>query len=292
MLMNRSAFAALSASILAVAILTTSAVHPPHSGAQEPVSLAVDADPSENTATSLGPTDQCVAVQPGESFQVDIIVRDVEDLLGWEAQVIYDVSVLRLTDRDVKLFLAANAGSNIFDASDPTPDTDGRYRIAGADIADPPAPDSGSGVLARLTFEALSPGVSLIALPLLDSNGDGRPDFGPILTTVSGERVGDSDGDTLYDGPTSDAWIAVGTACPAEPPPLPTVGSVTPVPGTAQPPRPSPSVVPSPTPTPPPAAGSGSDGGPPWALIGGLAGGAVVLAAGGTLWRLRTRPRR
>src|SRR3989304_8082314 len=131
--MNRIVFAALSTSfVLALALLATSAVHPRDSGAQEPVTLAVDADPTGNAATSLGPTDQCLAVRSGDSVQVDIVVTDVTDLLGWEAYAIYDASALKLTDRDVRLFLAANAGSNVFHASAARAHAGGRSRGAAA----------------------------------------------------------------------------------------------------------------------------------------------------------------
>ena len=288
--MNRIVFAALSASfVLALALLTTSAVHPRDSGAQEPVTLAVDADPSGNTATSLGPTDECVAVRSGDTVQVDIVITDVTDLLGWEAYAIYDASVLKLTDRDVKLFLAANTGSNVFDASDAPANANGRYHVGGADIADPPVPDSGSGVLARLTFSALSPGVSLITIRPLDFSGDDKPDIGPILTGFGGERIGDSNGDTYFDGPTADAWIAVDGDCPQQPPPLPTVVPFTPAPSTPLPiatRTATTAATLTPTAT---AVDGGTDGGdgPPWALIGGLSAAVVLLAGVLLLWRLR-----
>ena len=288
--MRRTVFAILSASfVLALALLATSVGNPRDSRAQEPVSLGVDADPAGNTATSLGPTDQCAAVRSGDSVQVDIVVTDVTDLLGWEAYAIYDGSVLKLTDRDVKLLLAANAGSNVFDASEAPANANGRYHVGGADIADPPVPDSGSGVLARLTFSALSPGVSLITLRPLDFSGDDRPDIGPILTGFGGERIGDSDGDTYFDGLTADAWIAVDGDCPPQPPPLPTVVPFTPAPSTPLPIVTRTATTPAtltPTAT---AADGGADGddGLPWALIGGLSAAVVLLAGVLLLWRLR-----
>jgi hypothetical protein len=293
--MKRIAFADLSASfILALALLATSPVQPRGTGAQEPVSLAVDADPSGNTATSLGPIDRCIAVRTGDYIHVDIVVRDVQDLLAWEAYAIYDPSVLKLTDRDVRLFLAGNAGSNVFDASDAPPGTDGRYRVAAADIGDPPAPDSGSGVLARLTLSALSPGVSLISLPRLDFSGDGTPDIGPILTALGGQRIGDSDGDSYFDGPIADAWIAVDTDCPQQPPPLPTVAAFspeisTPLPVPTRTPAPPATLTPTPLAT---NADSAGGDGPPWGAIGGVGGGAAVLGAGALLlWQLWARRR-
>lgn len=294
--MRQAAFAAVSmTAVLACFLLTESIPEYHRAAAQQAVSLAVDADPSGNTATSLGSADECAGVATGDSFQVDIVVRDVEDLLGWEAYVIYDASVLKLTDRDVRMLLAANAESNVFDASDAPVSANGRYRVAAADIADPPAPDSGSGLLARLTFDAVAPGVSLVALPRLDVTGDGRPDVGPILTAAGGQRIGDSDGDAFFDGPTADAWIAVDTPCPSEPPPLPSVTPFTPPPSTPAviPTRSAtPLATPTPTPTPPTATGASDDGDDlPWPLMAGLGAGVAVLTASALLWWLRARRR-
>jgi hypothetical protein len=289
--MKRIVFAALSTSfVLAIALLTTSAVYPRNGGAQEPASLAVDTDPAGNTPTSVGTVQRCLSVSVGESFQIDIAAMDVVDLLAWEVHLIYDPSVLTLESRDVQMFLAANTGSNVFDASDAPPGREGRYRVAAADIADPPAPDSGAGVLARLSFKALAPGVSSAAIPRLDTDGNGTVDFGPILTDAAGHRIGDDDGDSYFDGLAADAWVAVGSPCPDQPPtvfPTPPRALSTPSP-TAAPPT-----VPPLTPTPaatPPATDSDRSDGPPWAVIGVGAAAVILLAGALALWRrLRAR---
>jgi hypothetical protein len=192
------------------------------------------------------------------------------------------------------MFLAANAGSQVFDTSDSLPDQDGSYRVSAVDVAEPGAPDSGSGVLARLTLVAVSAGVSPASLPLIDMTGDTRPDFGPTLTDVAGKSIGDTNGDGLFDGPVAEAWIAVDTACPQQPPPLPTLvpfASVTSTPVA----RPTPTAAAPATVTPtPPAMGTGSTGddGPPWGLIGGVSGAAAVLGAGALLlWQIWARRR-
>ncbi len=293
--MTRTAFAALlTLTILALAFLAVASFGSRGAAAQGPVSLAVDANPEGNTATSLGPTDQCIAVQKGATFQVDIVVRNVNDLLGWDSHVIYDPSILKLNDRDVKLFLAADPNSNVFDASDAPPGIAGRYRAAGADFADPPIGHSGSGVLARLTFSALSSGASLLTIARLDISGEGKPDIGPTLTAVDGRYIDDADGDGYFDGPVADAWVAVDSPCPQQPPPLPTIAPFTPVPSTPLPPATA-TAAPSSTLTPtatPPVANSGSDDGLPWGIVGGASGAAaVLLAAALLLWQVRTRRR-
>lgn len=181
---------------------------------QEPdTSLAIDADPTGNTETSLGPQDNCISVSLGDTFEVDITITDVTDLLAWEASFTYDPEVIQLADRDVELFQAADGESTIFDVSQSTPDSDGTYGLGAVDIADPEVPDSGSGVLARLTLEAVGAGTSPLALPEIDMNDDTVPDRGPVFRNVAGEAIGDEDGDGLFDGSISDAEVVVGGPC-------------------------------------------------------------------------------
>lgn len=186
------------------------------STAQTRSSIGVDADPAGNTATSLGPIDPCVSVSTGDTFDVDILIADVVDLLAWEVYFVYDGSIISIVDDDVKMFQAADGESNVFDLSEVLPDLDGRYRVAAADLADPPAPDSGSGVLTRLTLKAVGPGVSPANVPPIDINDDGKIDLGPFLNDVRGDPIDDVDDDGFFDGQIFAAQIAVDTACPAD----------------------------------------------------------------------------
>lgn len=182
---------------------------------QEPsTAIGIDADPAGNTATSLGHIDSCVQVSADAAFEVDIFVQHVSDLLAWEAYLETDPEMVRVIDRDVQLFQAANPGSGILDGSEQTPDDDGFYRLSAVDTADPPAPDSGSGVLARVTLEALGSGVSPLRLALRDLDEDGMPDQGPFLRNVDGDIIGDDTGDALFDGPIASAQVAVDANCP------------------------------------------------------------------------------
>jgi hypothetical protein len=206
--------AALTGMMLALAASAEGVLARGYSTAQEAVTIGVDVDPTGNTTTSLGPTDACISVSTGDAFQVDLFVTDVVELLAWETYFSYDMTVIKITDRDVMMFQAANPGSEVFDGSEGLPDIDGWYRIAAADIAEPPAPDSGSGVLARLTLEAIGSGVSPASLSPIDTNGDGTIELGPVLRDSQGRLMGDVDGDSFFDGPIAKAQIAVDTACP------------------------------------------------------------------------------
>jgi hypothetical protein len=223
MLQNaRFAWPLLVVVLLAVATLAGVIVHGGESTAQDSTSIGVDADPAGNTATSLGSIDSCVSVSTGDTFDVDILITDVVDLLAWEVYFVYDSSIITIVDHDVHMFQAADGESNIFDFSEVLPDLDARYGVAAADLADPPAPDSGSGVLARLTLKAEGPGISPAGIPLIDVNNDGKIDLGPFLNGVRGDPIDDVDNDSFFDGQIFAAQIAVDTACPT--------GGVTPTP--------------------------------------------------------------
>ncbi len=197
------------ATVMAAALLTPS-VTPLR--AQE-TSIGIDANPTGNTATSLGAIDSCVAVASGATFDVDLFVRDVNSLSAWEVYLDTDPNIVHVVDKDVNLFLASATGSNIFDESGKTPDTSGLYTLGAADTADPLAPDSGSGVLARVTLQAVGAGVSPLRVAVRDLNEDGTLDRAPLLRDAKAESIGDTNGDTYFDGPIENAQVAVGLAC-------------------------------------------------------------------------------
>jgi len=175
--------------------------------------LAIDTVITGNEATKLGHTDECARANEGDTFQVDVVIKGVKDLLAWELPISLDPQVLRVVDRDVKLFLQANQGSQVLDASNQTPDSTGVYVASAFDSADPVAPDSGEGVLVRLKLQALKTGTSKLSLKPADINGDTITDRGVLLRNVDSAIIGDTNDDTFFDGPTSDAEIRVGADC-------------------------------------------------------------------------------
>ena len=202
----------LTTALLAALSLLALTVRSDASAQSEP-SLAIDTIPGNNTATSLDTIDSCRPVASGDSFEVDITITDAVELLAWEVYFSYVPHGLRVTDVDVEMFQAANLNSSVFDASDPLPDRDGIYRITAADLGEPDAADTGSGVLARLTLLAETPGVHAISIDPIDRNQDDAPDVGPLLTNDDGDHPGDSDGDGIFDGAIANALIAVDTDC-------------------------------------------------------------------------------
>ena len=292
---NVSRTATVAAALVIVALLAGMMLPQEESAAQAPTIIGVDADPTGNSPTSLGTIQSCVSVATGDTFEVDVFIISVTDLLAWETYFVYDNSIVSVVDHDLQMFQAANAGSNVFDVSENLPDLDGQYRLSAADIGDPPAPDSGSGVLASITLKALGPGTSPAKLASIDVNGDGTIDFGTFLRDVAGNPISDADGDGVFDGQTFDAEIAVDTACP------PDASVLTPPPGTPSPsPRPSvsPTVSAEPTgtagsPTPAATTPKEDDGGSTWTGTAWIAGyvvaGLAVLLGGSALLVLNRR---
>jgi hypothetical protein len=175
--------------------------------------IAIDVVPDENEATVVGEVETCASANVGDRFIVDLVVSDIEDLLAFEADVGFDGSVLEIVDRDVELFLGSAEGSQVVDTSQSTPNDSGLYKVGAVDTADPLAPESGSGVLARLTIEAVSNGKSDISLNKIDDNADGANDRGVFLRNAAGDVIGDEDGDSFFDGPVGSGQIVVGAAC-------------------------------------------------------------------------------
>lgn len=210
----------MAALTLGIAFLVAPA-SAPHTAAQGSPAIGIDADPQGNGPNALAGVDSCISVATNERFDIDVFIRDVDELLAWEIYVEYDPELIEIVGRDVQMFLASNPGSTVLDVSNRLPSRDGLYRAAAADTADPPAPDSGSGSLFRLTLKALAPGKGPVQVAVRDLDGDGDADIGPLLRNVDGDVIGDTDGNALFDGPIQAADVAVDTDCP-EPPPTPT----------------------------------------------------------------------
>jgi len=182
----------------------------------EPV-LGIDADASGNTATSIGQRDVCIEVASGDTFVVDVTVENVAGLSAWEAYVSLETAVVHVIDRDVQQLLASIPDSNTFDVSESVPEADGDnglYRIGGANITDEPTGVDGSGVLARLTLQAAGAGLTTLSVRPVQT-GAGAP-VGAVLTDTNANHIGDSNGDSFFDGAILDARVAVDQSCPAD----------------------------------------------------------------------------
>jgi len=181
----------------------------------EPV-VSVDTDPTDNTATFVATIDPCREVTVGPEFDIDVTIEEVTDLAGFEAHLVYDPSVLKVTGVDYNYFLAT-AGSVTNWGEAPTslnPDTDGTLSmVATLSIPLPATGATGEGVLARVTLQAVDSGLSDLNLSDIK------------LADINTQPIGDETGDQVFDGPVANGKIAVGQPC-SSPTPNPPVGGI------------------------------------------------------------------
>ncbi len=90
-------------------------------------------------------------------------------IIGFQFYLIYNPAVVHVTGFDANFLLAAAANSQVFNVSDVTPDTDGRFEAGALDLTGEPAADSGPGVLARITFSAVGQGTTDLAFVPLET---------------------------------------------------------------------------------------------------------------------------
>src|SRR5574341_1513257 len=129
----------------------------------------------------------CLQVGEGETFELDIVARDVTNLLAFEVYFAYDRDIVRVVGVDVRQLLAADPNSAVNDKiTDPVPNATGLYRMAAADLSFSGTGESGDGVLGRLTIDAMSKGVSPANIFRIDLDRDGAADFGPTITSRGG----------------------------------------------------------------------------------------------------------
>lgn len=209
---------ALRAGLLLLMVVGLSLLQGIASAAQTQTVLGIDVVPGSNTAGLVNTIDTCVEVDVGEQFPIDIYITGADQLRAWEMRIALDHTIAQVKSADFNQFLLTTPPggsiSSLFDVEKAD-----RYFLAAAESR---TPDSGAGVLARLTLEAVGPGISPLSIVTTPSY------FLPHLTDVQG--------DNPFSGPASHAAVAVSTPCAsgaAKPTPTPTPGpdaNATPVP--------------------------------------------------------------
>lgn len=199
---HRRAAAIICALLTAIAALAWAAFGRESSAQTDPVVSVDTISDAANTATSIGTIDPCLSTSTGASIPVDIVIQDISSISGLEADLLYDPAVLSVTAVSYD-YLLSSAGVLVLDMGDLTPDTDGDFKLGA--VTFPLASASGSGVLARLTIEAVGSGTSPLDLQDVKlSDGNAQP-------------VAPSDSSTqIYLGPVHDGWISVDEPCPPD----------------------------------------------------------------------------
>ena len=185
------------------------------SRAQGPTSLGIDLVSDGNSGALLDSVQDCVEVQVGDLFPLDVFVRDAHELRAFELRFDFDPGIIQIVDPGFNMFLLSTAPvgkifPSLFEVDNIS--AGHPYFLAAAEFRG--TPDSGSGVLARLTMEALAPGRSPVTIVTEPSF------FSPRLT--------DADGNALFQGPVSGGEVSVGEPCSpssSTPDPSPESGS-------------------------------------------------------------------
>ena len=219
--------------------------------------VGIDTVTTSNSAITLGDRDDCVSLAAG-TVNVDMYVKDVQDLVAWQTDLLFDPAIVYVTNVDYNFITGASGGPVLPLGDSPGVDgadadalpegQDGKILIAAAQLA--ATNPSGSGVMARFTLSAQGAGQTILSLT-------------NVIMADSQGAIGDTTGDGVYDGPVYTGTVVVGGDCvdggvtptptPTEPAPTPTPTSVPPTPTPTQP-APTPTT-PAPTPTPTTPAG-------------------------------------
>ena len=249
-------FVVPAAAIAIIVVIAVASSRTP-SGAQSDPIVSVDAiSDASNTATTVGPIDTCISTTAGATFDADVVIQGVTNIAGFQANLLYNPSVLKVTSVNYN-FLLATTGASVLDLGNSAPDTDGDFLLAAAMFSFISVTGAnGDGVLAQVSFQAVGSGSSaldLTSVKLSDANGI------PIPPT---------DASNFYAGPVNDGSVAVDSSCTSTPTPTPVaVGGLAAFPGVAE----------HAAATADPSGGSSF---PYAALAGGLVG-VLALAAGG-----------
>ncbi|MEX2390089.1 MAG: thrombospondin type 3 repeat-containing protein [Dehalococcoidia bacterium] len=176
--------------------------------------VAIDADPSGNSAHVVGTIDECIVSSSGNTINVDIVVDEVhtnDRLSGIDLNFLYNpalVNVLSITDSGSSVLMGADGSAVLSFGSDPATDAnddpdaiaeglDGSIKISAGDFGNTTA-NFGPGLLARISLQLVGTGQSDLTLAdtlLVDGNNVALP-----VVSIAGTK------------------IAAGVACPGSVP--------------------------------------------------------------------------
>ncbi|HET9477640.1 MAG TPA: thrombospondin type 3 repeat-containing protein [Dehalococcoidia bacterium] len=178
--------------------------------------MALDMHPGAtpaNLATSIGSTEPCARINKNgfvdadedsaDAVWADVTATNIPSstaMIAFGYTIGYDETGLTISSVDNNYLLAASSGSSLFNAGEATPDTDGNgsWTATAADVGSG-TPESGSGVLGRLTVSADSGAVA-----------------GVYGLALSGAAHIDASNTTYPADQVQDGSVAVDVNCPAQ----------------------------------------------------------------------------
>lgn len=187
----RLAFATVSVLLLGLYMMLFAAI----SSAQSETALGVSVVYDHESGLS----GDCIAVKSGDTLMADVYIDHVRGLKAWELRLGLDSDMLELMEHDYSHFLISTSPAGAVFPSLLEAETPDRYFLGAANFRG--APDSGSGILVRLTLRALTPGLAAISIPTDPAH------LAPIIT--------DENGAASFAGPVSAALVAIDRECPA-----------------------------------------------------------------------------
>ena len=128
--------------------------------------VAIDTDIAGNGATIIGPVDTSITADLNDFPVVDIVVDSIDPsdgLGGIEGDLIYDPGIVRIVGLDGNFMVVASGYGSASILSDSLPDADGDFALGIVNGSDP-HPESGVGVLGRLTLDCVGVGTTILHL--------------------------------------------------------------------------------------------------------------------------------
>jgi len=153
-----------------------------HAGPGDVTLVAIDTDISGNDDTTIGVIEPCVSINVGDTLTFDLIVQGVDDadrIAGYQFDIDYDPSIIQVTSvlafdapgsvppDDVTIISRIDSSGGLgFDSFIDFTTNPSSMTLVGLDLTNsPPSPDqyeSGDGVLARVTVQAVGDGVTVL----------------------------------------------------------------------------------------------------------------------------------
>lgn len=193
----------ITSAVMTLTLLNGASPHAEATNHPPPTTLHVGLDMSTSTSNAgvynmgaLPPFESCVQVNTSVNsgiFYIDVFLLNVSQLVAFNADVEFNAGQMQILEANVNQLMGTGAG--VQNLSWSTPDSGGFFEAAAANTA---GTSSGAGVLVRLKAQAFIPPAEGRTIDFKFSTQATR---GVILTNQDGQKLGDTNGDGIYDGP-------------------------------------------------------------------------------------------